>query len=185
MLITLRMAITTRILQPADAPAYRVVRLESLRLYPGAFGSSYEVESAKPKLAFENYIEMQTPGKFIAGAFDGSTLIGICGFAADESERGKHKGTIIQVFVQPAYTGKGAGLQLLQAVVNYAFELPGIEQLLLGVITNNTAAIKLYEKVGFVTYGIHHNCFKEEDGTYLHQQFMVLGKEKDNGSVPH
>jgi len=171
------MAIITRILQPHDAPAYRRTRLEGLRLCPGSFGSTYEEENAKPKLAFEHFIEVQTPGRFIAGAFDGENLAGICGFAGDESNRNRHKGQVIQMFVQPAYTNKGIGLQLLQKVMETAFKLPGVEQLILGVVTDNTNAIKLYEKAGFITYGIHRNYFKDEDGSYLHQQFMVLYKE--------
>jgi RimJ/RimL family protein N-acetyltransferase len=169
--------ITYRVLYPADASAYRALRLEALQNNPNGFGTTYEEESIKPKLAFENYIEQQTPGKFIAGAFDGETLMGICGFAGDDTKRNRHKGTIIQMYVRPAYSGRRIGLALLQATMNAAFALPGVEQLVLGVVTANIRAVKVYEQAGFETLGTQRNYFKDEDGSYLHQQFMVLYKD--------
>jgi len=168
--------ITYNILIPADAAAYRTLRLEALRLFADNFGS-YAEEKAKPKLAFEGFIEQQTPGRFIAGAFDNGKLIGICGFARDETYKSNHKGLIIQMYVRQRYSSKGVGRQLLQTVAQKAFALPGIEQLILGVVTTNTSAVKLYEKVGFTTFGTHHNYFKDGD-TYYHQQFMILYKNQ-------
>ena len=174
------MKLSYRILQGHDVAAYRHIRLEALLNFSANFGSTYQAEKAKPKLAFETYIEQQTPGKFIVGAFDNDVLIGICGFAAEEGERSRHRGTVIQMYVQAQYSGKSVGLQLLQAVIQAAFNLPGIEQLVLGVITTNISAVKVYEKAGFTTFGVQHNYFKEDDGSYLHQQFMALYK---NGYV--
>lgn len=174
---TLTVDITYKILTPADAAAYRLIRLEALRLFADNFGSNYAEEKAKPKLAFEGFIEQQTPGRFIAGAFDNGELIGICGFARDESFKSNHKGLVIQMYVRQKYSGRGVGRQLLQTVIQRAFTIPGVEQLILGVITTNTSAIKLYEKVGFTAFGIHHNYFKDGDN-YQHQQFMILYKNE-------
>lgn len=161
-------------LNPADAPAYRAVRLEALLLFPDNYGSDYKEENAKPKLAFEHFIEQQAPGRFIYGAFDGDMLIGICGFAREESEKSRHRGTIIQMYVKQEYSGKGIGLKLLKATIEAAFALAGMEQLVLGVITNNIPAIKTYEKAGFIIFGTQHNYLKLNDGNYLHQHFMKL-----------
>jgi len=166
--------ITYRILQPADAPAYRAIRLEALRLFADNFGSSYEDESAKPKLAFETYIEQQTPGKFIVGAFDNNVLIGICGFARQDAKKTQHGGTIIQMYVNAQYSGKGYGLALLQTTVQRAFSLPGVEQLILGVVGANINAIKIYERAGFTAVGVWPNYFMLDNGQYLNQVLMVL-----------
>jgi len=173
------MNITYRKLQPHHAAAYRAIRLEALYLFPQNFGSTHENESAKLKLAFENYIELQTPGKFIVGAFEGDTLIGICGFVRDEGKKNIHRGSIIQMYVKQQYNGKGIGLTLLNATVKEAFALPGVEQLALGVITLNTPAVTIYNKAGFTPFAVHHNYFKEDDGSYLHQQYMILHKPVD------
>lgn len=167
--------ITYSILQPVHAAAYRSLRLESLELFPGSFGSSYEDEKAKPVLAFERFIEQCTPGKFVAGAFGDETLIGICGFAGEETAKNNHRGAIIQMYVRRQFSGKGIGLQLLKTAIDAAFNLPGMEQLVLGVVTENKAAIRIYEKAGFTTLGVQRNYFKTRNG-YLHQQFMVLYK---------
>lgn len=174
------MNITYRILQPADAPAYRQLRLEALKLHPANFGSTYEDESNKPRLAFETYIQQQVPGKFIAGAFDDDTLIGICGFVREDAKKTHHRGSIIQMYVRQQYSGRGCGLALLQATVQHAFILPGVEQLVLGVVTANISAVKTYEKAGFKTIGVWPGYFKEADGNYLDEQLMILNRGSNN-----
>ncbi len=171
------MNITYQTLKPSHAKQYRQIRLESLKNFPDNFGSSYEEESMRDKLAFETYIEQQTKDKFIVGAFDGEALIGICGFAGDNNKKSRHRGTIIQMYVKPAYSCKGIGLQLLQTTIDEAFKIPGIEQLVLGVITSNDSANKIYEKAGFKEFGLHKNYFKEH-GRYFSQRFMILYREE-------
>jgi len=162
-------------LLPHHTKQYREIRLESLRDFPDNFGSDHAQESAAEKLAFEKHIEQQTQDNFIVGAFDGEALIGICGFARDNNKKGRHRGIIIQMYVKPAYAGKGTGLKLLQATIDEGFEIPGIEQLVLGVITNNSSANKIYERAGFREFGLHKNYFK--DGSkYFDQRFMMLDR---------
>jgi RimJ/RimL family protein N-acetyltransferase len=60
-------------------------------------------------------------------------------------------------------------------VLEYAFTLDGIEQVQLSAIAGNRAAIQLYEKVGFKTFGVQPRYFKVGE-TYLDQQFMQLLK---------
>jgi ribosomal protein S18 acetylase RimI-like enzyme len=55
--------------------------------------------------------------------------------------------------------------------------LEGIEQVQLSVIANNQTAIKLYEKIGFNTFGVQPRYFKAGD-TYMDQQFMQLFKSE-------
>ncbi len=65
--------------------------------------------------------------------------------------------------------------QLIGITGFYAFTLDGIEQVQLSVIADNRAAIQLYEKVGFKTFGVQPRYFKAGD-TYMDQQFMQLFK---------
>ena len=167
------MNVTYHKLQPHQTQQYRAIRLESLREFPDNFGSTYEDESNKPALGYEIYIEQQPDDRFIVGAFDGETLIGICGFFGDNTKKNMHKGTIIQMYVKPMYAGKGIGLQLLRATIDEAFKIPRIEQLILGVIANNHAAVKTYERAGFKEFGLHKNYFKDGN-VYFDQRFMIL-----------
>ena len=56
--------------------------------------------------------------------------------------------------VHPDYWGQGVGTALLAAVVDLADNWLGLERLELGVNTDNPAAIRLYEKAGFVSEGL-------------------------------
>ena len=81
----------------------------------------------------------------------------------------------MQVYVEPGYRGQNVGENLLRHVLDYAFGQEGIEQVQLSVIASNKTAIKLYEKLGFKSFGVQPHYFKVEDG-YLDQQFMQIFK---------
>ena len=165
-----------RKLTPSDTQAYRAIRLECLKNFPGNFSSTFEDESKKPKLAFEIYIEEQGPDAFMMGAFDNEKLVGICGFFREQKVKCRHVGNIIQMYVQPEYAGKGVGQGLLGATITESLKNQEIEQLTLGVVTSNKAANKLYEKLGFKEYGVHKGQFKNGD-QYADQRFMVLCRD--------
>jgi RimJ/RimL family protein N-acetyltransferase len=167
------MHITYRKLIPEDVRQYRDLRLQCLKIFLENFGAGYEAEAAKPKLYFENHIEQQASDKFMVGAFDGDKIIGICGLVQETGLKEKHKGAIVQMCLLPAYHGKGAGLGLLQKVIETAFEIAEVNLLLLTVVSGNTAAIKTYEKAGFKQYGLLPNSLKM-DNTYLDERMMYL-----------
>jgi ribosomal protein S18 acetylase RimI-like enzyme len=151
------MDITYRKLGAADSKLYRVIRLESLREFPESYGSVYEEQRQLPKLRFEEILEEPVDASFMVGAFDRGTLIGICGFLPfiPSDEHGfQNAGVIIQVYVKSSYSGRKVGVNLVKAVIDEAFKLPDIEQILLEVVNNNAAAIRVYEQAGFQTFRI-------------------------------
>jgi len=161
---------------PTDTKQYREVRLEALKLFPEYFGSSFEMEAAKPKLAFEINIETRNDKAFIVGAFDEEKLVGICGFVQELSPKTQHRGLIIQMYVQPAYQGKKLGLQLIQATMAEAFKIPQVEQIALGVMTTNISAIKTYERAGFKEFGIHPG-YSKIGHRYFDEKLMVVFRD--------
>jgi ribosomal protein S18 acetylase RimI-like enzyme len=169
------MDIIIRKLQPHESTVYRKVRLACLKNAPQFFGSTYEEEILNPKFSFETYIETDSPYHVMFGAFDGERLIGIAGFNRMARKRASHRGELVQVYVEPGYRSLNLGERLLRHVLDYAFTLDGIEQVQLSVIASNKTAIKLYEKLGFQSFGAQPHYFKVEDG-YLDQQFMQLFK---------
>lgn len=80
------------------------------------------------------------------------------------------------MYVQPNYQGNGIGLKLLDATIKEAFQIQGLEQIELGVMSNIKAACRTYEKAGFQEYGLQKNVFKTENFT-CDQRFMVLFKK--------
>lgn len=162
-----------RKLKPSDSKDYRELRLESLKLYPNSFGARYAVEKQSAKLSYQKYIETSHLDNFVIGAFAQNTLIGICGFYRQVDHRCRHRGNIIQMYVQQKYQGKGIGFNLLKTMIHQAFKIKGIEQIELGVMTNVKSASKIYEKAGFQEYGLQKNYFKLDD-VYLDLKLMVL-----------
>jgi len=169
------MSITIRKLQPHESSLYRAIRLECLKNAPNNFGSTYEEESNTPKLKFESIVEQAVPEQFMFGAFDDGKLIGIVGFHRMERQRARHRGEVVQMYMDSNYRGQNVGESLLRGLLDQAFTLEGIEQVQLSVVAGNAAAIHLYEKIGFKTFGIQPRYFRVGDG-YLDQQFMQLFK---------
>ena len=169
------MDIMIRKLQPHESATYREVRLACLKNAPDYFGSTYEEEVVNPKFFFETYIETASPDHVMFGAFDEERLIGITGFNRMARQRASHRGELVQVYVDSNYRGQNIGEKLLRQALDYAFHLEGIEQVQLSVIASNKTAIKLYEKLGFKTFGVQPRYFKAGD-VYMDQQFMQLFK---------
>lgn len=166
--------VTVRRLLPPDVSDYRSIRLEALKNDPDNYGSTFEEESKTPQLVFEKYILEQTPGNRMYGAFDGAVLIGISGFFGDTRQRVLHRAKVTQVYIDPAYRGKGIAKKLLNHLIKEAFQIGSMESLQLEAVDSNKTAVGLYLSLGFVSYGRFENYFKKLDGSYLDQQFMVL-----------
>ncbi|MEP7077287.1 MAG: GNAT family N-acetyltransferase [Acidobacteriota bacterium] len=171
------MPILYRRLQEGDGYAYRCIHLESLKVFPDNFGTLYQDQVNVPILLFETFIETGSKDNFMIGAFAEGELIGIAGVRREERPKTRHRGEIVQVFVKPAFHGQKIGETLVRKVIDAAFLLPGVESLELSAVADNSAARRLYEKVGFETYGIRNGYFKS-GGNYTDQRFMQLSKEK-------
>lgn len=161
-----------RVLNEADAPAFREVRLRSLREHPEAFGASYEEESELPLERFAERLRAD-PGTSIAfGAFDGQSLVGTVRLGLETRRKTRHKATLLSVYVAPEARGQGVARALLEAALHQAREL-GVEDVVLGVTVGNTAARALYASLGFEGYGIEPRYIKLGD-EYTDIEFMIL-----------
>jgi ribosomal protein S18 acetylase RimI-like enzyme len=78
------------------------------------------------------------------------------------------------MYVSKQYRGMGIARRLIEEVVMKAKWLKDIEQINLTVISNNENAKKLYEKLGFETFGSERNAIKWK-GKYFDEDQMVLG----------
>lgn len=171
------MLISFRQLGKNDAPIYRKIRLDCLKNFPDNFGSTFDEESKVNELKFETYLKEENTDNFMFGAFNGENLIGVCGFSRETRNKTKHRGEIVQMYVNPDYSGKNIGFDLLQKTVEKALESLEIEQIVLSLVAENQGANKLYKKIGFVEYGFLQNYFKQGE-RYWNQRFMVLQREK-------
>lgn len=159
--------VTIRRLLPADAAAYRTLRLSALAESPEAFGSDVATESAAP---LEKFAETLSSG-YVAGAFAGDRLVGLAGFRPLDREKTRHRGDIWGVYVAPDSRGSGLGRRLLEHVLTHA--RTQVRQVHLAVTATNIAGVRLYESLGFTRYGTEPQALRVGD-RYLDEHLMVL-----------
>ena len=109
---------------------------------------------------------------FEVGAFAGEKLVGEFGVAQVRPHIKYRHRAGMGISVLKDYWGCGLGSFLMQMAVDQA-KANGFEQLELGVYSDNTRAIHLYEKFGFVRCCTMPHAFKLKDGTYRDEIMMV------------
>ena len=150
----------------ADVELYRDIRLEALRDSPEAFGSSFQAENAQPASWFSDRLG----GATILGAFRGSELVAIAGFAIQQGQKRAHKGLLWGMYVRPSARMGGVGRQLIEAILEVARQ--HVELIQLTVVRDNARARRLYASLGFVDYGLESNALKQ-DGRYYDEVLMA------------
>jgi RimJ/RimL family protein N-acetyltransferase len=156
-----------RLLTPADAPLFREIRLEALRLSPEAFGSSFEQEAPRSLAHFEEVLATAA----VFGAFREPDLVGMAGFRTQGGAKQAHKGTLWGMYVRPVARGTGVARQLVEAVLNHARER--VELVQLTVVSENERAQRLYRNCGFVAYGHEVHSLKQ-NGRYYDEVLMAI-----------
>lgn len=160
-----------RILTEKDADLYFALRLRALKEEPEAFGASYEETRVMPRIEIETRLEC-SDNAFVFGAFD-SELVGMIGFFRRKGIKARHKGCVWGMYTVKEARGRGLGRALMDRLIIRAKELPGIEDILLSVVTSNNTALQFYESVGFKQYGVEKDALKV-DGNYLDEILMSL-----------
>jgi RimJ/RimL family protein N-acetyltransferase len=151
-----------RRLCPADAAAYRELMLQGYARHPDAFTSSVQERAAAPMSWWlERVAEGQEAGEAVFGAFHGDTLAGAVGFRRETREKILHKAALFGMYVLPEARQTGAGEQLVKALLAHARQRPGLRLIQLTVSAGNDKAIRLYERCGFVTFGIEPLAMRE------------------------
>ncbi len=168
-------AIRIRMLGPADLGRYKALRDLLLAGYPEAFTSDTAVERERPP---ETYLARLagTAGNgfpFTLAAWHGERLVGAVSCERDTRAKVSHIVRLVGMMVDPAARGAGIGGALVGACVDTVRARPGIEMLTLSVTSDNAAAIRLYERAGFVRYGRLDRAIRV--GTaYYSKDLMVL-----------
>ena len=167
------MNLAVRRLQAGDAGRYREIRLEGLRTEPVAFTSDYDREVGRTA----EDVGAQLERSFIFGAFDGERLVGLSGYYVEATEKTRHRGHVVGVYVRPEARGKGASGALFEALIASARNR--VTQLHLAVVTENEPARRLYERFGFRIYGTDPRGV-QLGGRFYDDYLMVL--RLDEGS---
>ncbi len=162
-----------RRLTAGDAAAWWHLRLEALACEPQAFSSAAEDHRQTSVDAAAARIGSAPPESFILGAFRESALAGTAGFYRESELKSRHKGHIWGVYVTAAARGLGMGRALMHTLIAQAKTQPGLEQIVLTVSTEQTAARRLYESLGFVPFGREPRALLV-DGRYIDEDHYLL-----------
>ncbi|MBD8891053.1 GNAT family N-acetyltransferase [Roseibium litorale] len=134
-------------LEASDVDAFRRIRLEALRAEPANFASTYEDWAALSEDAW-----MQRLDNPVFAAFLDREPVGLMGLFPESLAKMAHRASIMMVYVRKNLRGTGLARELLAAVTDHARNC-GILQLELVVSAENPAAMRFYQREGFVEYG--------------------------------
>jgi RimJ/RimL family protein N-acetyltransferase len=168
-----------RQLTPGDAASYRGIRLEGLKESPEAFGKTFEAEFTKPLAWFFDRLSSSV----VFGAIRDAKILGVAGFAVRDGEKEAHKGLLWGMYVRPDARGAGVACRLVEAVI--ACARTRVELIQLSVVVGNEPARRLYDRLGFVEYGIEKSSLKYR-GRYYDEILMAkdLGCASDHDAIP-
>lgn len=165
-----------RILTPTDAPVLREIRLQALQEVPSAYGSSYEEEVTFSMERWEQRLQGSLATSF--GAFIDEALVGTNALVREPHLKTRHRASIVAMYTLPHLRGQGIGKALLQAAIDHARTLEGIEDINLAVTVGNDSAKGLYQKMGFQTYS-YDPRFLRIDDQYFDLEWMILSLAND------
>ncbi|WP_210640555.1 GNAT family N-acetyltransferase [Pseudomonas sp. Tri1] len=160
-----------RRLRAGDAQAYRELMLQAYALHPQAFTSHFNERAALPI----NWWESRLTSRFdvLLGAFVESELVGIVGLALESREKARHKAMLFGMYVTATHCHRGLGFQLVQAALDEARRHSFLRLVQLTVTAGNDPAVKLYQRCGFVLYGLEPMAIRVGD-EYLDKIHMWL-----------
>jgi ribosomal protein S18 acetylase RimI-like enzyme len=147
--------IRIRLMSPPDLAAYKALRDLLLATHPEAFTSDAETELRRPPESYLSRVAGAADGgwPFTLTAWQGELLCGAITCERDGRAKVRHVAHVVGMMVHPEARRRGIGGALLWTCVDICIRRAGIEMIRLSVTSANAAAIRLYERAGFVRYG--------------------------------
>ena len=108
----------------------------------------------------------------VFGAFE-PDLVGIVGVRRLTRKETRHKAEMWGMYLRKEYRSRGLGRKIVEAAIAFAREQNGVRLVQLAVTDRAQTAAALYEKLGFVVWGIEPAGLHVE-GADLTEKHMVL-----------
>ena len=118
-----------------------------------------------------NYAEDK--GSIMISAFDGDRLAGNASLCCVMDRKKTWHRATFGIAIRKSDWGQGLGKKILSELIAFAKQA-GYERLELEVAAENTTAVELYKRMGFVVYGIRPRSLKLKCGAYYDELLMVL-----------
>jgi len=156
----------THITAIADDPSSEIL------LWPGEFQLTLEQE----RKWIDTNLKADHSTVLVAEVTDvdqaASKIVGVLSCAGGE-HRGNHHTTTLGITVHKDWRNQGVGRALMERAIDWAKSTGVVKRIQLGVTSTNTAAIHLYEKLGFEKEGLRRRgMFK--NGRYYDTWLMGM-----------
>jgi aminoglycoside 6'-N-acetyltransferase len=110
-------------------------------------------------------------------------VIGLVQFYEELTPKYRH--AAIDLFIDPAFHGRGLGTEVLRTLVRHLIDDRGHHRITIDPATANEAAIRAYEKVGFRPVGVMRRYERDVDGAGWHDGLLmelVVNEAQDHRS---
>ena len=98
-------------------------------------------------------------------------IAGLVQFAEELEPRYRHAS--IDIFLDPARHGRGLGSEVVARVVDHLVHARGHHRVTIDPAADNHAAIRAYEKAGFVAVGVMRAYERDVDGDRWHDGLLM------------
>lgn len=143
-----------RLMAAADLPAYKALRDLLLAAHPEAFSSDAETERGRaPETYLSRVGGAGSAWPFTLTAWRDAELAGAMTCEREARVKTRHIGHVVGMMVHPRARGAGVGGALIESCIARCRAGGEVEMLTLSVTSGNEAAVRLYERAGFVRYG--------------------------------
>ncbi len=135
-----------------DVEAFIRLRREGFSQAPLSFAQDpdIEIDAEATRAEWERTLGRD---QFILGYFVGEQLAGMVGFSRCLPAKRRHRGYVWGFYVGTDFQGRGIGRQLMEALIERAAQIDGLEKIYLTVSDHAPAALALYRKLGFTEFG--------------------------------
>lgn len=137
----------TRALNPADADAFRTLRLETLISYGEVFAKYYENMVERPADFWAEFCT-ETPDKCLFGLFDAGRLVGVMGVEKWERDKKERTALWTYAYLQPAYRGQKNAQSLYAAREDWTKNKGGYKRAVLSILEERGRSIDIHAKNG-------------------------------------
>jgi aminoglycoside 6'-N-acetyltransferase len=90
-----------------------------------------------------------------------------------EEEEPKYRHAAIDIFLDPAFHGRGLGTEAVRRVARHLIDERGHHRITIDPAADNRAAIRAYEKVGFRPVGVMREYERDHDGAGWHDGLLM------------
>lgn len=150
-----------RFLTASDLQNYKALRDAGLKSDPEAFTSDFDTETLRPAASYAARLGQPPDDHFILGAFGSeNALLGSLVCLRESRLKNRHEASLAGMIVTPEARRQGIGRALMMEFDSQIRQVPGVEHVVLSVTAQNMDAVRLYERAGFVRYGLLPRAIK-------------------------